>query len=42
VIDLIFQLNQAQGTTLILVTHDETLARRCGKQLRLEMGRGEV
>ncbi|PIX04847.1 MAG: ABC transporter [Gallionellales bacterium CG_4_8_14_3_um_filter_54_18] len=40
VIDLIFQLNQAQGTTLILVTHDETLARRCGKQLRLEMGRG--
>jgi len=39
VIDLIFQLNQAQGTTLILVTHDETLARRCGKQLRLEAGR---
>jgi putative ABC transport system ATP-binding protein len=39
VIDLMFELNQAQGTTLILVTHDESLAGRCGKQLRLSAGR---
>ncbi len=39
VIDLMFELNFAQGTTLILVTHDESLAARCGKQLRLSAGR---
>lgn len=39
VIDLMFELNRAQGTTLILVTHDEVLAQHCGKQLRLEAGR---
>jgi putative ABC transport system ATP-binding protein len=39
VIDLMFELNRAQGTTLILVTHDEALAGRCGKQLRLSAGR---
>ena len=38
VIELMLELNRAQGTTLILVTHDEALARRCGKQLRLAMG----
>lgn len=35
VIELMLELNRAQGTTLILVTHDEALARRCSKQLRL-------
>jgi putative ABC transport system ATP-binding protein len=39
VIELLLELNRAQGTTLILVTHDEALARRCGRQLRLEAGR---
>ena len=39
VIELILELNRAQGTTLILVTHDEALARRCGRQLLLEAGR---
>jgi putative ABC transport system ATP-binding protein len=39
VIELMLELNRAQGTTLILVTHDETLARRCGKHLRLAAGR---
>ncbi|MDO8351287.1 MAG: ATP-binding cassette domain-containing protein [Gallionella sp.] len=39
VIDLMLELNRVQGTTLILVTHDELLSRRCGKQLRLEAGR---
>lgn len=38
VIELMLELNRAQGTTLILVTHDESLARRCGKQLRLTAG----
>jgi len=39
VIELMLELNRAQGTTLILVTHDEALAKRCGRQLRLEAGR---
>lgn len=39
VIELMLELNRAQGTTLILVTHDENLAHRCGKQLRLAAGR---
>ncbi|MFZ2301973.1 MAG: ATP-binding cassette domain-containing protein [Gallionella sp.] len=39
VIELMLELNRAQGTTLILVTHDEALARHCGRQLRLEAGR---
>ncbi len=39
VIDLMFAMNAEQGTTLILVTHDENLARRCGRTLRLVAGR---
>jgi putative ABC transport system ATP-binding protein len=39
IIELMLELNRAQGTTLILVTHDEALARRCGRQLWLEAGR---
>ena len=39
VIDLLFRLNAEAGTTLVLVTHDERLAARCGRQLRLEAGR---
>ena len=42
IIDLMLELNQAQGTTLILVTHDEALAKRCGRQLRLGAGRVEM
>ncbi len=38
VIDLLFSLNQEAGTTLILVTHDQALARRCSRCLRLENG----
>ncbi|MFN3593054.1 MAG: ABC transporter ATP-binding protein [Thiobacillaceae bacterium] len=39
VIDLMFELNAEAGTTLILVTHDEHLARRCNRQVRLVAGR---
>jgi putative ABC transport system ATP-binding protein len=42
VIDLIFQLNAERGTTLVLVTHDEMLARRCTRQIRLAGGRVEA
>ncbi len=34
-----FKLNREAGTTLILVTHDESLARRCGRILRMSAGR---
>ncbi|MCC6609121.1 MAG: ABC transporter ATP-binding protein [Burkholderiales bacterium] len=39
VIDLLFELNAEQGTTLLLVTHDEMLAGRCGRSIRLAGGR---
>ena len=39
VIDLLFSLNHETNTTLILVTHDEKLAERCGRQLVLDAGR---
>jgi putative ABC transport system ATP-binding protein len=38
IIDLLFELNQAHGTTLILVTHEQRLAERCGRQITLEAG----
>lgn len=38
VIELLFELNREQGATLILVTHDETLATRCGRRLQLRAG----
>lgn len=38
VIDLIFDLNREFGTTLVLVTHDERLARRCDRQIQLVSG----
>ncbi|MFK7957255.1 MAG: ABC transporter ATP-binding protein [Lysobacterales bacterium] len=37
--DLLFELNQQAGTALILVTHEERLANRCDKVIRLEAGR---
>jgi putative ABC transport system ATP-binding protein len=39
IIELLFRLNTEAGTTLVLVTHDERLAARCGRQLRLAGGR---
>ncbi|CAI3799836.1 Lipoprotein-releasing system ATP-binding protein LolD [Pseudomonas sp. MM221] len=37
--DLLFELNKERGTTLVLVTHDERLARRCRRHIRLDAGR---
>jgi len=38
IIDLLFELNQENRTTLILVTHDHHLAGRCGRTLELAAG----
>jgi putative ABC transport system ATP-binding protein len=38
VADLMFQLRQDSGMTLILVTHDETLAARCRRRVRIKDG----
>ena len=39
VIELLFELNRENGSTLILVTHDPQLAKRCSRQLTLQGGR---
>ena len=36
--DLLFDLNRSTGGTLILVTHDRTLAGRCNRILELDAG----
>ena len=39
VMDLLFGLQARLGTTLLLITHDATLAARCGRVVRMEDGR---
>ncbi len=39
VIDLLFELHEQSGATLLLITHDAALANRCDRVLRLEDGR---
>jgi len=39
IMELLFGLNAETGTTLVLVTHDQTLAARCGRVIRLDAGR---
>jgi putative ABC transport system ATP-binding protein len=39
IIDLLFELNEEQGTTLIMATHDAALASRCRQRIRLQAGR---
>src|ERR1700682_770361 len=39
VIDLMFKMNQANGATLVLVTHDAELARRCDMTVTIDAGR---
>lgn len=42
VADLLFALNKEEGTSLVLVTHDLALARRCDKRYRMSAGRLEL
>ena len=37
--DLLFDMDSARNTTVVVVTHDERLAARCDRQLRLDAGR---
>ena len=39
IIELLFSLNREQASTLVLVTHDESLARHCARRFTLEAGR---
>ena len=39
IIELLFAMNREHATTLVLVTHDESLAQRCGRRLELDAGR---
>ncbi|EXI64457.1 MAG: ABC transporter ATP-binding protein YtrE [Candidatus Accumulibacter adjunctus] len=41
VIELMFALNAERGTTLILVTHDEEIAARCSRRMRMHAGQLE-
>ena len=42
VVDLLFDLNQHHGTTLVLVTHDMALAARCDRILTIQAGHLEM
>lgn len=37
--ELLFELNQEFGTTLVMVTHDDRLAARCARTIRIDAGR---
>ncbi|MFZ9111082.1 MAG: ABC transporter, partial [Burkholderiaceae bacterium] len=39
VMELFFNLQRSLGTTLIIVTHDEGLAKACSRRLRMQAGR---
>jgi putative ABC transport system ATP-binding protein len=39
IIELLFNLNKATHTTLVVVTHDEAIARRCSRIIKIEAGR---
>ncbi len=39
VMDLLFGLRESHGTTLLLITHDPSLAARCGRQVRIADGK---
>ena len=38
VIELLFEMNREHGTTLVLVTHDPELAKRCGRRIHIAAG----
>jgi len=39
IIELLFELNKEKATTLVLVTHDKTLASRCDRTVHIEAGK---
>jgi putative ABC transport system ATP-binding protein len=39
IIQLLFDLNQASQTTLVVVTHDQAIAQRCGRIIHIDAGR---
>jgi putative ABC transport system ATP-binding protein len=39
IIDLLFDLNKATHTTLVVVTHDQAIAQRCSRSIKIEAGR---
>ena len=39
IIDLLFDLNKATHTTLVVVTHDQAIAQRCSRIIKIEAGR---
>jgi len=39
IMNLLFDLNQAARTTLVVVTHDQAIAQRCGRIIRIDAGR---
>jgi putative ABC transport system ATP-binding protein len=41
IVELLFEQQRERGTTLIIVTHDLALARRCGRTVRIRSGRIE-
>ncbi|OCH27854.1 ABC transporter [Aliivibrio fischeri] len=38
IIELLFEMNQKHGTTLVLITHDPKLAEKCGRTLTIDAG----
>jgi|GEM_PF-13833 len=42
IVEMMFRLQRERGSTLVLVTHDEALARRCDRIVRLRDGRIEA
>jgi putative ABC transport system ATP-binding protein len=42
IMELMFDLNREQGTTLVLVTHDRAIAARCNRSITIEAGRVAV
>ena len=42
IMELMFELNREQGTTLVLVTHDKAIAQRCQRCITIESGRVKV
>jgi len=42
IMELMFELNREQGTTLVLVTHDSAIAARCERRITVEAGQLEL